>query len=155
MSVINNTTIWCIPAVQRSNKWEHKLNCNIIWSEEHKILSCIWSRVIQTSTSITTTTNNTVTTTLSPSAPRLLAIYLSIIPNKAAKGHNYTFTSHNMQQSARSGTQLQFHRNSLWLTAVHWAAVNWTVQTAVRVQTEKADIKRKVTRNSEYFIFMY
>jgi len=38
MSVINNTTIWCIPTVQRSNKWKHKVNF-VIESEEHKILS--------------------------------------------------------------------------------------------------------------------
>jgi hypothetical protein len=42
-------------------------------------------------------------------------------------------------------TQLQFHRNSLWQIAVHWAAVNWTVQTAVPVQTEYSDTKRQFT----------
>ena len=51
MSLFNNTTIRCIPAVQRSNK----LNCNVTGVEAHKILSCSWSTVIQ----ISLTTNNT------------------------------------------------------------------------------------------------
>ena len=61
-------------------------------------------------------TNKTNTTT----SPLEVAIYLIIIPNKAAKCHNFTFiyymfTSRNMKQSARYGTQLQFHTIHLYV----------------------------------------
>ena len=52
-----------------------------------------------------------------------------------------------MKQSARYGTQLQFHTNSLWRIAVHWATLNWTIQTAVPVQTEQSGTEGQVTRH--------
>ena len=52
MLLFKNTTIWYIPAFQLSNKWEYKLERNVIWGEFHKILSRSWSTEIQRSITI-------------------------------------------------------------------------------------------------------
>ena len=151
MSAFNNTTIWCIAAVQRSNKREHKINFNIIWSEVHKILSCSWSIVTQTSTNTTTKNNNNKNVTSLPTIRYIITYYF----RHSGQSAKLLFSFLNMNQSTRYGTQLHFHRNSLWRTAVHWAKVNWTIQTAVIVQTERLDTKRQVNRNLVYSILVY
>ena len=91
-----------------------------------------------------------------------VAIYLSIIPNKAAKCHNFTFiyymfTSRNMKQSARYGTQLQFHTMHLYVqtdSCTLWK-VNRMVETAVCVQTEQLDTKQQVTSNLVCSLFLF
>jgi hypothetical protein len=50
MSVFNNTTIWCIPAIQSSSKSQYQINGNGIGGEVHNILSYSWSTVTETST---------------------------------------------------------------------------------------------------------
>jgi hypothetical protein len=145
-SSFNSTKIWCSPAVQISNKWEHKLKCNVIGGVVHKVLSCSWSTVIQTS--ITTNNIPIPPNPLSPCQSDI-AIYLHIISTKGPTGKITRLLLviwNSLQGKAYSysvtETNLTYRR-----TTVPCKILYWMIEAAVSVQTEQSDTKRQVTGN--------